>query len=225
MKRTLEPELMLAADQAEAYAQADFEAAHRRYPELFAEKFPTRPNKARVLDLGCGPCDVTIRFAKANPGYSFAAVDGSEAMLRYGAAAVQRAVLGSRITLIHGIIPGAPVPGQDYDVILSTSFMHHLHAPEVLWQTVRQFARPGTIVFITDLKRPATRKQAQQMIQHHAADEPLLLQQDFYNSLLAAFTPAEVRDQLRTAGLDDLQVEVVGDMHLVVFGVFEAAKS
>jgi len=225
MKRTLEPELMLAAGQAEAYAQADFEAAHRLYPELFAERFPGRPRKARVLDLGCGPCDVTIRFAKANPGYSFHAVDGSDAMLRYGAAAVQRAKLGSRIKLIHGVIPGAPVPGPDYDVILSTSFLHHLHAPQVLWQTVRQYARPGTIVFVTDLQRPASRKQAQEMIRQHAADEPLVLQQDFYNSLLAAFTPAEVRRQLRTAGLGGLQVEVTGDMHLLVFGAIEAAQS
>lgn len=225
MKRTLEPELMLADDQAEAYAHADFEAAHRLYPQMFAERFPARPHKARVLDLGCGPCDVTIRFAKANPGYVVHAVDGSEAMLRYGAAAVQRARLGSRIKLVQGIIPGAPIPDADYDVILSTSFLHHLHEPQVLWQTVRQFARPGTLVFVTDLQRPASRKLAQEMIRQHAADEPLLLQQDFYNSLLAAFTPAEVRRQLRTAGLEELQVEVAGEMHLLVCGVIETEYS
>jgi ubiquinone/menaquinone biosynthesis C-methylase UbiE len=38
--------------------------------------------KALVLDLGCGPADVTIRFAKANPGYKFHGVDGSAAMLK-----------------------------------------------------------------------------------------------------------------------------------------------
>jgi SAM-dependent methyltransferase len=224
MKRTLEPELMLAADQAEAYAQADFEAAHCLYPQLFAERFPTRPRKARVLDLGCGPCDVTIRFAKANPAYVFHAVDGSEAMLRHGDAAVQRAGLGSRIKLIQGVIPGAPIPDADYDVILSTSFLHHLHAPQVLWQTVREFAAPGTLVFVTDLQRPSSRMQAQETIQKFAADEPLVLQQDFYNSLLAAFTPAEVCRQLRTAGLGGLQVAAVGAMHLLVFGVVEAAQ-
>ncbi len=46
MKRILEPELMLAEEQAEAYAQADFEAAHCLYPQLFAERFPARPRKA-----------------------------------------------------------------------------------------------------------------------------------------------------------------------------------
>src|SRR5204863_8916957 len=98
---------MSAAEQARAYAEADFEAAHSSYPKLFAEKFPGRPGKALALDLGCGPCDVTIRFAKANPGYIFDAVDGSAAMLEFGRAAVRQAKLARRIKLIDGHIPGA----------------------------------------------------------------------------------------------------------------------
>src|ERR1051325_2261087 len=97
MKRTVEPELMSAEEQARAYAQADFEAAHSSYPELFAQKFPRRPKKAVVLDLGCGPCDVTIRFAKANPGYTFHAVDGSVAMLKFAEAAIAAQRLSHRI--------------------------------------------------------------------------------------------------------------------------------
>src|SRR5690349_3457580 len=148
MKRTVEPELMSAEEQAEAYAQADFAAVHRLYPKLFAQKFPGRSRKARAIDLGCGPCDVTIRFAKANRGYVFDAVDGSAAMLRFGAAAVRREKLAKRLKLIKGLIPGARVPRADYDVILSSSLLHHLHDPQVLWRTVRRYARPGTIVFI-----------------------------------------------------------------------------
>ena len=82
MKRLVEPELMDTEEGAQAYAAADFESAHAMYPRLFAEKFPRRAPRARVLDLGCGPCDVTMRFAKANPGYTIHAVDGSAAMLR-----------------------------------------------------------------------------------------------------------------------------------------------
>src|SRR6266516_6636375 len=84
MKRIVEPELMSAEEQARAYAQADFEEAHSSYPKLFSERFPRRRKRAFVLDLGCGPCDVTLRFAKANPTYTFHAVDGSAAMLKFG---------------------------------------------------------------------------------------------------------------------------------------------
>ena len=218
MKRIVEPELMSDADQAQAYAQADFEAAHSSYPKLFAEKSPARPRNAFALDLGCGPCDVTIRFAKANPGYFFHAVDGSAAMLAFGRAAVRQAKLARRIRLIEGFIPGAPIPRPAYDVILSSSFLHHLHDPLVLWQTIRQYSKPGTMVFVPDLRRPASRLRAREMIRRYSANEPAVLKRDFYNSLLAAFTPAEVRRQLQRAGLEGLRVEVVSDRHLLVFG-------
>jgi hypothetical protein len=44
------------------------------------------------------------------------------------------------------------------------------------------------------------------------------LQRDFYNSLLAAFTPAEVRRQLAKSGLRELAVSVITDRHLIVCG-------
>src|SRR5688572_23966562 len=129
---------MDTAEQAQAYAAADFESAHAMYPRLFAEKFPRRAPRARVLDLGCGPCDVTMRFAKANPGYTFHAVDGSAAMLRQARRFVAKQSLSRRVKLIEGFIPGAPIPARSYDVILSSSFLHHLHDPQVLWETVRE---------------------------------------------------------------------------------------
>jgi hypothetical protein len=103
-------------------------------------------------------------------------------------------------------------------VILSSSFLHHLHEPQILWQTVRQYSRRGTLVFVPDLRRPATVTQARALTKKHSGDEPEVLRRDFYNSLRAAFTPAEVRAQSRTAGLAEVRVEVVSDRHLVVFG-------
>lgn len=221
MKRIVEPEVMSAADQAEAYAQADFEAAHSSYPKLFAEKFPRCPARATALDLGCGPCDVTIRFAKANPGYTFHAVDGSAAMLRFAKRAVAAAGLSRRVKLVEGFIPGAPIPRRTYELILSSSFLHHLHDPQVLWRTIKSRARRGTLVFVPDLRRPVSRASARVLVKKNSGGEPEVLRRDFYNSLLAAFTPAEVRRQLKEAGLAELVVEVVSDRHLLVFGTVE----
>jgi ubiquinone/menaquinone biosynthesis C-methylase UbiE len=221
MKRIVEPELMTDDEQARAYAAADFEAAHSAYPKLFAEKFPRRPKRALALDLACGPCDVTMRFARANPGYTFHAVDGSAAMLKYGRAAVARAGLSRRIKLIHGFIPGAPIPEKAYDVIISSSFLHHLHDPQALWQTVRQYSRRGTLVFVADLRRPPSRARARAHVEKYSGGELEVLKRDFHNSLLAAFTPMEVRRQLKQAGLAGLNAQVVSDRHLVVWGIVE----
>jgi len=218
MKRVPEPELMLSEAQARAYALADFAEPHSRYVQLFAEKFPHRPARATVLDLGCGAADVTIRFAEANPGYAFDAVDGSPAMLKYARRATARHQLGHRIRLIRGVIPRVKLPRTSYDIIICSSFLHHLHEPGVLWETVRQYARVGTIIFVADLRRPRTADRAKWLVEKYSGAEPQILKRDFFNSLLAAFTPAEVRTQLRKAGLPELEVEVISDRHMIVYG-------
>jgi len=145
-------------------------------------------------------------------------VDGSAAMLKHGRQLVARAGLSRRIKLIEGRIPGAPIPRPQYDLILSSSFLHHLHDPQVLWQTIRKYSRHGTLVFVPDLRRPSSRARARAMTQEYSGSEPAVLKRDFFNSLLAAFTPAEVRRQLKHAGLSGLTVEVISDRHLLIFG-------
>ena len=206
-------------EQARAYAAADFSEAHQFYVTLFDETFPKRPAKGSVLDLGCGPADVTIRFAEANPRYVFHAVDGSAAMLRQAKAALaSRPRTRRRVQFIEGCIPGAPIPRERYDVILSSNFLHHLHDPGVLWRTVRRYAKKGTLVFVTDLFRPGSRSQARALVREYSGGGAPILKRDFYNSLLAAFVPEEVESQVTGAGLDSLAVKVISDRHLVVFG-------
>jgi ubiquinone/menaquinone biosynthesis C-methylase UbiE len=202
---------MLDEERARAYASADFESAHSLYPKLFDELFPDRPRRALALDIGCGPCDVTIRFAKANPGYRFHGVDGSPAML-------ECAPRLPRIKLIHGCVPDVRLPAKAYDVILSSSLLHHLPEPQALWQTVKRCSKPGTLVFVVDLRRPATRAVAEKIAKTYSVGEPPVLKRDFFNSLLAAFTPYEVRQQVRAAGLNWLQVKTLTDRHLMVSG-------
>jgi SAM-dependent methyltransferase len=143
-------------------------------------------------------------------------------MLRHAAEAVSRqAELEGRIRFIEGYIPGAPIPDPNYPVILSNNFLHHLHRPQVLWETIRGFSRPETLVFVTDLSRPSGRSVAQGLVQKYARTEPEILRRDFLNSLLAAFTPREVETQLKEARLETLRVQIISDRHLMVWGRME----
>jgi 2-polyprenyl-3-methyl-5-hydroxy-6-metoxy-1,4-benzoquinol methylase len=103
-------------------------------------------------------------------------------------------------------------------VILSTSLLHHLPDPQALWKTVRRYSKLGTIVFVVDLRRPVTRAAAKKLTMRYSEGEPVVLRRDFFNSLRAAFTAAEVRQQLKVAGLSTLRVESISDRHLAVFG-------
>ena len=70
-------------EQARAYARADFAEPHQAFVDHFKRCF-AHHRVARALDLGCGPADITVRFAKAHPGCEIVGVDTSEAMLAFG---------------------------------------------------------------------------------------------------------------------------------------------
>lgn len=219
MERVPEPELMDAPDQARAYAEADFEQPHAHFIDLLRARLGHTPIRGRVLDLGCGPADITIRFARAFPQCQLVGVDGAAAMLAHARAAVATAELGERIELVQTILPAQDLPQGPYAGVISNSLLHHLHHPGVLWATLRQAAAAGTWIFVMDLMRPDSRADAADLVKAYGGDEPPILQRDFFNSLLAAFTPAEVEDQLARAGLTELTVEAASDRHLVVHGI------
>ncbi len=216
MKRIPEPELMDTMEQAEAYDQADFSEPHGKRVELFAERYGHAVTGA-VLDLGCGSGDILERFAKKFPKAHFVGVDGSEPMLELSRRRMQKAGLSSRMNFVRSFIPSPDIPKQDYSVIMSHSLLHHLHEPKVLWDTVKQVANENTFVFVADLRRPDSEKDVARIVDELSGDEPEVLKQDFYNSLCAAFTADEIRSQLKQAGLK-LEVEEVGDIHILVYG-------
>jgi SAM-dependent methyltransferase len=218
MQRQPEPELMDAAEQAVAYAKADFSAPHQFLVDQISRLLPNLPTAARVLDLGCGPADVTVRFARAFPGWQIDAVDGAPAMLVLGRAHVAAAGLTARVCLHQAVLPDDPLPGGGYQVILSNSLLHHLHQPQVLWQVLRAAAAPGAAVYVTDLRRPADEGNLRHLVDTYSAPEPVVLRCDFEASLRAAFTAREVRAQLALARLPELAVTELTDRHLAVSG-------
>jgi SAM-dependent methyltransferase len=216
MKRIPEPELMEDPVQAAAYALADFEEPHGMFIKTFRERFPGIDIRGNVLDLGCGPADITIRFARAYPGCHLYAVDGAMAMLNEGKSRVASEGLENRIELIQGVLPQLILPAYEYQAIISNSLLHHLHDPACLWDSVKKYSCRDTVIFIMDLMRPDNATEAGKLVNTYAAQEPDILKRDFYNSLCAAFTPAEVAFQLRTAKLVHLKIEVISDRHLII---------
>lgn len=218
MERVPEPELMTDAAQARAYACADFAEPHDRFVRLLAEKLPDLPETAAAVDLGCGPGDISLRFARAFGGWTVDALDGSPAMLALARRAASEAGLSERVRFVECCLPASAPPREGYALLFSNSLLHHLADPAVLWTALRRFGRPGAAVFVMDLLRPPSRAAAEALVLRHAGDEPEILRGDFFNSLLAAYRPDEVRAQLERAGLARLDLELVSDRHFIVWG-------
>jgi cyclopropane fatty-acyl-phospholipid synthase-like methyltransferase len=215
--RLPEPELMTGERQARAYALADLSGLQASMVSHFEERFPSFQG-SRLLDLGCGAADMSIRFAKRYPDIRAVGVDGSEAMLRFGREAVRRAGLDDRIALEHRHLPDAALDREQFDAVIANSVLHHLADPAVLWRTACRSARQGAPVMVMDLRRPSDTEAAQQLVDRHGAEAPAILRRDFFLSLCAAYTIDEIRDQLARAGLSRFRAEEVGDLHILIWG-------
>ncbi|MFT5425361.1 MAG: ubiquinone/menaquinone biosynthesis C-methylase UbiE [Gammaproteobacteria bacterium] len=219
MQRITEPELMNDTAQALAYAQADFDDPHNMFIQTFKDTFLNMEVSGHILDLGCGPADISIRFAKAFPDCVIEGLDGAPRMLEHGKQAIENAQLESRICLIQGVLPDASLPRDNYKAIISNSLLHHLHQPDVLWESIKRFGVSGSRVFIMDLMRPKSEQIAKEFVDLYARGEPEILRDDFYHSLCAAFLPEEVQSQLERTGLLQLTIKIISDHHLAISGV------
>ena len=204
-------------EQARAYSEADFGESHDQFVAAIASRFGLL--SGAVLDLGCGPADPTVRLAIANPAVTIIGVDAGPVMLDLARERIERAGLSGRIRLERRRLPDPSVATRQFDVVVSNSLLHHLLDPMVLWRTVAVCVRPGGIVAVMDLLRPADHEAVDRLVACHVENAPPVLQTDFRNSLLAAYQLDEVGDQLAAAGLGALTVEQMDDRHLLVTGI------
>jgi ubiquinone/menaquinone biosynthesis C-methylase UbiE len=219
MDRILEPEIMDGEAEAAAYARADFSDSNGAYVAHLVEH--RRAHLVQVADLGCGPADVPVRLARAVPSVRITAVDGSAAMLELAREAVRSAHVEHQVELHLGRLPDLALPDHRFDLVLSKDMLHHLPDPQALWREARRLARSGGAIYVMDLVRPDSPLEAREIVERVAGDEHPLLKADFYHSLCAAFTPAEVRAQLEVAALP-LTVRQVSDRHMTIEGLFKA---
>ncbi|MBI3299057.1 MAG: class I SAM-dependent methyltransferase [Elusimicrobia bacterium] len=217
MKRLPEKEVMDDETQVIAYAKADFAGVNQAF---VGRLLAAHPGAARgsIIDLGCGPADIPIRLAQAAPEAKVTAVDASAPMIVLAKRAVAKAKLEARVTLVEGYLPGLPLPDGGFDVVVSNSLLHQLPDPAAFWGEVKRLVRPGGAVFVMDLFRPASEAEARRIVEAAAAGEDPVLKEDFYNSLLAAFSLEEVAAQLAAAGLPFAPTQA-SERHLVVSGV------
>ncbi len=218
-KRIPEPELMNLKEQAEAYWKADFSEPHNMFIDLFGKCFGN-DIKGTFLDLGCGTCDITIRFVRRFKSTQIHAVDGAGAMLYFARKDIERYKLKEKIKTFCLTLPfkNTALPTIQYDGVIINSLLHHLSNPNTMWEAIKKFVKKSGIIFVMDLIRPENTKQAKEIVERYSGNEPNILKQDFYNSLLAAYRIEEVKEQLKANNLSYLDIKKVSDRHFIVWG-------
>ncbi|MCH8203989.1 MAG: methyltransferase domain-containing protein [Candidatus Hydrogenedentes bacterium] len=219
MQRIPEAEIMDIPERAQAYADADFREVNEAFVERLLELAGDLAS-ARVLDLGTGPGEMPFRIAAQRPGWRIVGLDASMPMLRLGEAARREGSTAMAHRFVLADAKRTPFADDTFDVIFSNSILHHVDDPVAFWKEAARVAKPGALLFVRDLLRPESPEAAHDLVETYAADEHPLLKEDFYNSLLAAYTPNEIRSQLLEASITPLDITPVTDRHVDVSGRF-----
>ncbi len=107
----------------------------------------------RVLDIGCGAGNNTIKLSEYVSPFDCDLVDLSQPMLEKAQERISNINTG-RIIPLQGDFRTIDLPEQAYDVILAAAVLHHLREDqdwEATFSKIYRLTAPGGSVWITDL--------------------------------------------------------------------------
>ncbi len=217
MARTPEPEKM--SDEEEFfYHEADYSAPHDQLVDDIVSTVNQKHIKA--IDIGCGPGDVMIRMRKRAPDWELFGLDFSIGMLGFANEdAKSRAIAGSSpINWVVGDGKGSGFRPHSFDVLICNSVLHHFDNALLFWKEVKRLVKPQGFVFVRDLRRPQSAKQAQKITKTNVGQESAGLQKHYLSSLHSSYTINEVRAHLQQNDIIGLAVTELEDRYLDVQG-------
>ncbi|MCL2345343.1 MAG: class I SAM-dependent methyltransferase [Desulfobulbus sp.] len=199
IERTPEPSLVMDdEDQVQAYVAAGRETGVMAPTYVFhgANISDVIKPGDRVLDLACGPANQLALVARLNPDVSFVGIDLSPSMLAQAEALIAAQELDNVSFQQGDITCLSAFADQSFDAVISTLSLHHLPTTGMLAQTFAEAARvlrPNGGVYIMDFSRLKARSSIEYFAYQYVDRQPALFTQDYLNSLLAAFTLAELK--------------------------------
>jgi SAM-dependent methyltransferase len=191
MQRVLEPELMLDESQVAAFTWARKDYGIQGFLELYQKH--VNLTQGKIIDLGTGPAQYLLALEKIYPKLSITGYDGSKNMVKIAKSLIDESK--SKIRIYHRSIDRI---FDIADCVISTNTLHHLHDPTIFWNCIK---RTTYQCLVFDLLRPESESQAKFIVDYYASEESELFKNDYYNSLLAAFSKEELLDQIKDTNL------------------------
>jgi ubiquinone/menaquinone biosynthesis C-methylase UbiE len=209
LKRVPEPELMDDDSEVEAYAgaaaQAYLEAIDRSFVRHVEGLMPAaRLERARVLDVGCGPGQILVMMKQRWPGMQITGIDAGPAMIEKARKDATAAGLEIAYEVLRvGPMGDARLPYGDgeFDLVTCNSTVHHLADPVGALDEMARVAKPEGAVLVRDLQRPRLMLPYALHVRVFGRHYEGEMRRLYEASVAAAYTPGEFETLLEASKL------------------------
>lgn len=140
-----------------------------------------------VLDLGSGTCSFVVFLCQSFPNLKFVCYEESKTMLEIARKKIEDNNLTDRITLIEQDLFTAQ---GKYDVVIANRVLHHIEDTKLFWETVTKLSDN---ILVIDINRP----DSELVEQLSKANINIVYRTDLVNSMKAAYTVDEVKEQVK----------------------------
>jgi len=229
MERVPEPELMENKEQVISYDEADFSEGEvnliNQINHYLLRKNISLGEKDLIVDLGCGPGNISEKLAIKWPDTEVVGIDGSKEMIlraerNKNIAAKQKELKNLRYVSsdIKDIKSNNFLINKKISLLVSNSLIHHITHLEDFFNIIRSLSSKITVNFHKDLKRPLDEKSALELKAQCSNEYNEILTNDYYASLKASYTFKELKNFILENDLSSLDVFEEGENYLIVYG-------
>ena len=229
MERIPEPELMNKKEQVISYDEADFskgedELINQIYYYLKKNNI-SLSDKDLIVDLGCGPGNISEKLSIKWPYTEVVGVDGSVEMIQKAESNKINFKNQKKLHNLHYICSdikyielGRISPSKEISLLVSNSLIHHITYLDDFFKNIIRLSSNKTVNFHKDLKRPMDKKSALTLKAKCSSQYNNILTKDYYASLRASYTYKELKDFTLEKNLSSLDVFEDGEEYLIVYG-------
>lgn len=115
--------------------------------------FYINPKAVKMLDIGCGAGNYTLKMLEKIPGLNCTLIDLSMPMLERAKERVSSATIGE-VEVLQADILEIELPENQYDIVLAAAVLHHLREDsdwEIVFTKIYKSLKPGGSFWISDL--------------------------------------------------------------------------
>ena len=228
MERVPEPELMEEKEQVISYDEADFSEGEvnliNQINYYLLRKNISLGEKDLIVDLGCGPGNISEKLAIKWPNTAVVGIDGSKEMILR--AEYNKSISNNQKKLKNLRYICSDIKDIKYNnllkkkisLLVSNSLIHHITNLEDFFNTIKGLSSNITVNFHKDLKRPLDEKSALELKAQCSTKYNEILTNDYYASLRASYTFKELKNFILENDLSSLDVFEEGENYLIVYG-------